>query len=135
MDPNRFTGMSEALRLTRSGQLTEAFELLQRTLGADATPHTPSAQQHRPGPRRRFGPLPAARRPVRLLGPAGTGTATHPTPRPRRSARRRDPHLSHRAAGTGSTTLHPDRYTGQAVQLVVMLHAVHTRPTSPPAPG
>ena len=30
MDPNSFTGMSEALRLTRSGQLTEAFELLSK---------------------------------------------------------------------------------------------------------
>lgn len=41
MEDHRIAGMSEALRLTRAGQLREAFALLQRTLGA-APPVRPS---------------------------------------------------------------------------------------------
>ncbi|MEO7195410.1 MAG: PHB depolymerase family esterase [Pseudonocardiaceae bacterium] len=42
MDDHRAAGMSEVLRLTHAGQLTEAFALLQRTLGA-APPAGPGA--------------------------------------------------------------------------------------------
>jgi poly(hydroxyalkanoate) depolymerase family esterase len=130
MDPNRFTGMSEALRLTRSGQLTEAFELLQRTLGADATPHTPSAQQHRPGPRLPdLGPLAGKLAGLSdLLGHlpgTGTGTGTQPDAASAAAAPGGEiRHLSHsEPAGTRTYDLYiPTGYTGQAVPLVVMLH-------------
>ena len=43
MNDHRTAGMSEALKLTRAGQLTDAFALLQRTLGA-APPVSPAGQ-------------------------------------------------------------------------------------------
>ena len=48
MNAHHTTGMSEALRLTRAGQLTEAFALLQRTLGA--APPVPPAGPGGTGP-------------------------------------------------------------------------------------
>ena len=126
MDPNRFTGMSEALRLTSSGQLTEAFELLQRTLGADATPHTPSAQQHRPGPRLPdLGPLAGKLAGLSDLLGHLPGTGTQPDAASAAAAPGGEiRHLSHsEPAGTRTYDLYiPTGYTGESVPLVVMLH-------------
>ncbi len=98
MDDHRTAGMFEALRLTRTGQLTEAFTLLQRTLGA-ASPALPIAG---------LGvPVPGAVRPDAAAAPGGEIR-----------------HLSHTgAAGTRSYDLYiPTGYTGAPVPLVVMLH-------------
>jgi poly(hydroxyalkanoate) depolymerase family esterase len=96
MDDHRTAGMSEALRLTRAGQLAEAFAVLQRTLGA-ASPALPTANR-------------GTVRPA-----AGTAAAA-----PGGEIR----HLHHtEAAGTRSYDLYiPTGYTGAPVPLVVMLH-------------
>jgi poly(hydroxyalkanoate) depolymerase family esterase len=126
MDHDRLTGMAEALRLTRSGQLTEAFEHLQRTLGADAvTPPTQSAGPglHVPGLDKLtsgiaglsdlLGSLPGT---TARPGAAAAAAAAAPGGEIR--------HLSHtEPAGTRSYDLYiPTGYTGQPVPLVVMLH-------------
>ena len=128
-DHHRSTGMSEALRLTRAGQLTEAFAVLQRTLGAA-------------GPTGPIGTAPG--NPARPTGhhtpPTGWGTLRRPgglldrlrpplTPNPGAAAAaaaaggeiRRLVHAE--PAGTRSYDLYiPTGYTGAAVPLVVMLH-------------
>ena len=85
--------MTEATRLTRTGRLTEATALIQRTLG----------RQPGPGP---AGPTPAG--PGRPETPAGVRLLDG---------------SYRNAAGSRSYRLYvPSGYTGQAVPLVVMLH-------------
>ncbi|MGH3996047.1 MAG: extracellular catalytic domain type 1 short-chain-length polyhydroxyalkanoate depolymerase [Pseudonocardiaceae bacterium] len=120
MDDHRTAGMSEALRLTRAGQLTEALTVLQRTLGA-----TPPAGLGGTGPGIRGlplgGPLPG--------GLAGLPTTNRRTVQPGAAAAAAAPggeirHLDHtEPAGTRSYDLYiPTGYTGAPVPLVIMLH-------------
>jgi poly(hydroxyalkanoate) depolymerase family esterase len=96
MDDHRTAGMSEALRLTRAGQLTEAFALLQRTLGAAPTA-LPTVGH-------------GAARPGADAAAAAPGGEIR--------------HLRHtEAAGTRSYDLYiPTGYSGAPAPLVVMLH-------------
>ena len=142
------TGMSEALRLTRAGQLDEAFAVLQRTFAAASPPRRPV---RRPAPlgrsaggHRRRPPAGHRRAAGQAAGDAaGAGRACPAVCRgllgnlPGRRARGRPGaaeaaaapggeirHLSHtEAAGTRSYDLYiPTGYTGEPVPLVVMLH-------------
>lgn len=129
MDHDRNSGMAEALRLTRAGQLTEAFEAVQRTLGvaAPARPSgSPAFRTRHPG-RRAPGVGSAAS--AATAGRQRTGGSTSPalgkefrpdTAAPGAQVR----HLSHTApAGTRRYDLYvPSGYTGAPVPLVVMLH-------------
>jgi poly(hydroxyalkanoate) depolymerase family esterase len=120
MDHNRLTGMSEALRLTRSGQLTEAVELLQRTLGGDAARPRPHGI---PG----LGKLHSTVAGLSdLLGNLpGTSSAVYPDAAAAAAAPGGEiRHMSHtEPAGTRNYDLYiPTAYTGQPVPLVVMLH-------------
>ncbi len=125
-DDHRSTGMSEALRLTRAGQLTEAFAVLQRTLGAGQTGPVGTAS-HRfvgghqvphtqwPAPRRRGGLL-GKLRSSRTSNPGAAAAAA--------AAGGEIRHLHHtEPAGTRSYDLYiPTGYTGAPVPLIVMLH-------------
>ncbi len=140
MDDDRRTAMSEALRLTQAGRLTEATALLQRTLGA--APAAPPA-----GP---SGGLLDGLRTIRssklgaglssgitgLLGdlPAGVsgladlpGTARRPSPDAAAAAAAPGGEISHLShtepAGTRRFDVYvPTGYTGAPLPLVVMLH-------------
>ena len=112
MDDHRTTGMSEALRLTRAGQLREAFTLLQRTLGT--APPAPPTGPGGTGPAIPGLPLGGPLRGGHHLPPAAAAAAPGGEIR----------HLSHtEPAGTRTYDLYiPTSYTGAPVPLVVMLH-------------
>ena len=132
-DDHRSTGMSEALRLTRAGQLTEAFAVLQRTLGAAAPAGPVGAGPEIPG-RSRGGHQMLARAmahygaaPRGLLEQAAAPPAATSTPGAAAAAAAPGGeirHLDHtEPAGTRSYDLYiPTGYTGAPVPLVVMLH-------------
>jgi poly(hydroxyalkanoate) depolymerase family esterase len=142
MNHDHCAGMSEALRLTREGRLTEAFAALQNTLGTTPTPGPGTASASWPGGGGQPGIAAALLGklrgqldlPVDLsalladLPGAGHGTggpgvgnaATAAAAAPGGEIR----HLTHtEAAGTRRYDLYvPTGYTGQPVPLVVMLH-------------
>ncbi len=127
MDHVPASGMSEALRLTRAGQLNEAFAALQASLGG-------SAGERKTGPRS----FPGGRGVLGSGGPLQQLRGALATPAAGRAGARTDEgraraaaapggevrHLSHtEPAGTRRYDLYvPTGYTGDAVPLVVMLH-------------
>jgi hypothetical protein len=129
-DHNHGTGMSEALRLTRAGQLTEAFAVLQRTLGVapptgpvDTAPEIPARLHggHHTLPSvwrtmRRPGGLLDRLRPPLTSNPGAAAAAAAAGGEIRR--------LAHtEPAGTrGYDRYIPTGYTGAPVPLIVMLH-------------
>jgi poly(hydroxyalkanoate) depolymerase family esterase len=70
MNDDRTSGMSEALRLTRAGQLNEAFAVVQRTIGSPSVPPPPTAG----GSGRGIPGLPPVTAPSTPLGGRGAGT-------------------------------------------------------------
>ena len=132
MDDDRTAGMFEALRLTRAGQLTEAFAVLQRTLGA-TSPAGPVVTGPETNGLRRGGLLDKLRATLTSKPRAGLlnglTTGTRGAAAPVAAAAAAAPggqirHLHHtEPAGTRSYDLYiPTGYTGAPVPLVVMLH-------------
>jgi poly(hydroxyalkanoate) depolymerase family esterase len=129
-DDHRSTGMSEALRLTRAGQLTEAFAVLQRTLGAPGQTGPVGAAAEIPGrflgghqmppaqwrTARQLGGLLDQLRPALTSNPGAAAAAA--------AAGGEIRHLDHtEPAGTRRYDLYiPTGYTGAPVPLIVMLH-------------
>jgi poly(hydroxyalkanoate) depolymerase family esterase len=131
MDHDRNSGMAEALRLTRAGRLSEAFEAVQRTLGTSPSlrPSDSSSRSPRPGRRSPGGGLASAA----MSGRPGLGGLRNAVPRADDSrpttveaahSGGEIRHLSHREpAGTRGYDLYvPTGCTGAPVPLVVMLH-------------
>lgn len=113
MSSERDITMSEALRLTRAGRLSEATQVLQRHLTSTGTaaPGASAAALGSEGVRREK----ARGRP----GPSGGGVAVRPAPTGGEFRR-----FTH-TGSTGTRTYYvyvPTTYTGHPVPLVVMLH-------------
>jgi poly(hydroxyalkanoate) depolymerase family esterase len=137
MADNRSSGMSEALRLTRAGQLDEAFAVMQRSLGGAAVipPRASAFPRGTSG-----GLLDKLRSALTARGgaglPRGLGGLLDNLPMGGQGGVRAGAaeaaaapggeirHLSHtEPAGTRSYDLYvPTRYTGAPLPLVVMLH-------------
>ena len=129
-DDHRSTGMSEALRLTRAGQLTEAFAVLQRTLGAAGQTGPVGTAPDTPGRSLGGREMPPAQwRSARRVGGLLDKLRPAPTSNPGAAAAAAAAggeirHLDHtEPAGTRSYDLYiPTGYTGAPVPLIVMLH-------------
>ena len=132
MDNDRNSGMAEALRLTRAGQLSDAFETIQRTLGAAAPARpsrSPASRTRKPGGQSHLGSAALAA----TSGRQDPGGRRNEAPRAKKSrptgvetvdSGGEIRHLSHtEPAGPRRYDLYvPSGYTGAPVPLVVMLH-------------
>jgi poly(hydroxyalkanoate) depolymerase family esterase len=118
MNPDPNTTMAEALRLTRSGRLTEATAVLQRSLGGAGTAGPPEWLDAQPSPGLP-GTMSLAGGPERPRWRSG-GTASRAPAASGGETR----HLTHTAsAGTRTYDLYiPTGYGSAPVPLVVMLH-------------